>query len=198
MSNQSEFVAALQPVVAAMNSLQIRHYVGGSVASSYHGAVRSTMDIDLVCDMQEDQIPAFLSLLSHDFYFSESAIRQAIRRRSCFNLIHYGTSFKVDVFISRGRPFDDSCMHRAVAAKLGDDSRFIVVPTATVEDSIISKLEWFRLTNETSERQWDDVTRLMKLARSKLDRSYLSRSAEMVGVADLLARLVDQNTPEPQ
>jgi hypothetical protein len=72
------------------------------------------------------------------------------------------------------------------------------VPTATVEDSIISKLEWFRLTNETSERQWDDVTRLMKLARSKLDRSYLSRSAEMVGVADLLARLVDQNTPEPQ
>lgn len=33
----------------------------------------------------------------------------------------------------------------------------------------ISKLEWYRLSNETSERQWNDVTRLVNLAGETLD-----------------------------
>jgi hypothetical protein len=83
-------------------------------------------------------------------------------------------------------------MDRAVAAKLGGDTGYIIVPMATVEDSIISKLEWYRLTDETSERQWDDVSRLVRLTGSALDRGYLAQSAQMVGVSDLLLRLLDQ------
>ncbi len=45
---------------------------------------------------------------------------------------------------------------------LGDTSQ-VEVPIATAEDSIISKLEWYRLSNETSQRQWDDVSRLIRL-----------------------------------
>jgi hypothetical protein len=41
------------PVIAAFNRLQVAYYVGGSVASSYHGAVRSTMDIDIVSDLSK-------------------------------------------------------------------------------------------------------------------------------------------------
>lgn len=190
MSLQNEMVAALKPVAAALNLLKIPYYVGGSVASSYHGAVRSTMDIDLVADLREEHIEKFLSQFGEDFYISEIAIRQAVRSRSCFNLIHYETSFKVDVFIARGRSFDQSCMHRAVQAKLEYDTESIVVPMATVEDSIISKLEWFRLTNETSERQWDDVSRLRRLYEGRLDLGYLRLSAEMVGVSDLVLRLI--------
>jgi hypothetical protein len=141
-------VAALKPVAEALSLLRIPHYVGGSVASSYHGAVRSTMDIDIVCQMREEQIGPFVSQFNDAFYVSESAILQAVRRRSCFNLIHFETSFKVDIFISRGRPFDQIWMDRAVAAKLGGDTGFVIVPMATVEDSIISKLEWYRLTDE--------------------------------------------------
>ena len=58
------------------------------------------------------------------------------------------------------------------------------------EDAIISKLEWYRKTNETSERQWDDVTRLMKLLGDAADTQYLRASAESVGVQDLLERLL--------
>lgn len=83
-------------------------------------------------------------------------------------------------------------MDRAVAAKLGGDTGFIIVPIATVEDSIISKLEWYRLTDETSERQWDDVSRLVRLTGNALDTDYLAASAQMVGVSDLLLRLLDQ------
>ena len=188
MSEPSEIVAALKPVAEALSLLRIPYYVGGSIASSYHGAVRSTMDIDIVCQMREEQILQF----NDTFYVSELAIRQAVRGRSCFNLIHFETSFKVDIFISRERPFDQICMDRAVAAKLGGDKCIVIVPMATVEDSIISKLEWYRLTDETSERQWDDVSRLVRLTGSALDGGYLAQSAQMVGVSDLLLRLLDQ------
>lgn len=73
MSLQKEMVATLKPVAAALNLLKIPYYVGGSVASSYHGAVRSTMDIDLVADLREEHIEKFLSQFGEDFYISESA-----------------------------------------------------------------------------------------------------------------------------
>ena len=113
MSHDDEIVTTLKPVVAAFNRLQVPFYVGGSVASSYHGAVRSTMDIDIVSDLRLQHVEAFLSGFIEDFYVSEIAVRQAIARRTCFNLINFGTSLKVDIFISRGRTFDLACMHRA-------------------------------------------------------------------------------------
>jgi hypothetical protein len=48
------------------------------------------------------------------------------------------------------------------------------------------------LTDETSERQWDDVSRLVRLTGNALDTDYLAASAQMVGVSDLLLRLLDQ------
>jgi hypothetical protein len=80
-------------------------------------------------------------------------------------------------------------MNRAKMEHLGD-SHVIEIQIATPEDVIISKLEWYRKTNETSERQWDDVTRLMKLLGDAADVDYLRTSAESVGVKDLLDRLL--------
>lgn len=193
MSEMDDLVEALSPVADAFRKLQIRHYVGGSVASSFHGAARSTMDVDLICEMTADQIPLFASCFDADFYLSESAIRDAVKRKSCFNLIHLPTSFKVDVFVSRQRPFDINSMSRAITGRLGSNNA-IEVPIATAEDSIISKLEWFRKTNETSERQWDDVSRLIALLGNTADVEYLHAAAESVEVADLLERLLRGNT----
>lgn len=189
MSDYDDLIAALSPVSAALKRLGIRHYVCGSVASSFHGASRSTMDVDLVADMAEAHVNEFLKGFDQDYYVSDAAVRQAIQRKSCFNLIHLSTSFKVDVFISRQRPFDVTAMDRATMERLGE-SQILQIHVATPEDTIISKLEWYRKTNETSERQWDDVTRLLKLLDHAADREYLRASAESVGVQDLLEQLL--------
>lgn len=191
MSGYDELVAALAPVSAALTRLGIRHYVGGSVASSFHGATRSTMDVDLVADMRDSHVTEFLTCFDTDFYLSEVAVRDAIRRKSCFNLIHLPTSFKVDVFVSRQRPFDVSAMNRATIEHLGD-SRTLAIHVATAEDAIVSKLEWYRKTNETSDRQWDDVTRLLRLLGDAADIQYLKSTAGSVGVDDLLDRLLNE------
>ena len=148
------------------------------------------MDVDIVCELTEEKISPFVARFTDAFYISEGAVRDAVRRKSCFNLIHLPTSFKVDVFVSRGRPFDRESMRRATTEHLGE-SRTVVVPIATAEDSIISKLEWYRLTNETSDRQWDDVSKLIQLLGDHADLDYLARAAEMVGVSDLLDRLLN-------
>jgi hypothetical protein len=184
-----ELVDSLSPVVSTLQKLGIRHYVGGSVASSFHGATRSTMDVDLVCELTEDDISQLIEMIGADFYVSETAVREAVRRKGCFNLIYLPTSFKVDVFVSQGRPFDLESMERAKMQWLGG-KRSVELPIATAEDSIISKLEWYRLSNETSERQWDDVSRLRDLMGEDADRDYLQKAAQSVGVQDLLDRLM--------
>ena len=189
LSELQDLVDALKPVVDVLNEIAAPHYVGGSVASSFHGATRSTMDVDIVCVLSDVAVPVLVSRLSDRFYISESAVRDAVRRRSCFNLIFYANSFKVDVFVSRGRPFDIQSMQRARPHRLGD-SPGVDVPIATAEDVIISKLEWYRLTNETSQRQWEDVSRLKELLGDEIDRSYLQTAAQSVGVADLLEKLM--------
>jgi hypothetical protein len=189
MSEVDDLVAALTPVAAAFDRLGVRHYIGGSVASTMHGAIRSTMDVDVVCDLLADQVDAFLAAFGGDFYVSEAAVRQAVERRSCFNLIHLPTAYKVDVFVSRGRPFDVAAMERAVPLPLAAGHN-TTVPVATAEDSIVAKLEWFRLGDESSERQWQDVSRLVALHGDVLDVAHMRRMAESVGVADLLARLL--------
>lgn len=143
MNNVPDLIAALTPVVAALNQLGLRYYVGGCVASSFHGAARSTMDVDIVCEFSAEKVPAFVSGFGDDFYISELVIREVTQRKSCFNLIHLPTSFKVDVFVSRGRPFDTSSMDRATEESLGWE-RPLQVRITTAEDSIISKLELYR------------------------------------------------------
>ena len=97
------------------------------------------MDVDVVCDLTESQAVPFVSRFNEDFYVSQTAVENAVRNKSCFNLIHRPTAFKVDVFVSRGRPFDKDSMRRATQEKIGT-TRTLEVPIATAEDSIYRML----------------------------------------------------------
>ena len=55
------------------------------------------------------------------------------------------------------------------------------------EDTVLAKLEWFRLGGETSERQWWDVVGILRVTEGA-DHAYLRRWAAALSVADLLER----------
>ncbi len=194
MSDGDDLIVALRPVAEAFRRLGVRFYVGGSVASTFHGAIRSTMDVDLVCDLAEADVASFAESFGEEFYISLSAVQQAVQRKSCFNLIHLPTSYKIDVFVNRGRPFDLAAMDRANDQDIIEGAG-LTVPIATVEDSIVAKLERFRMTNETSERQWDDVSKMVALHEQSLDVEQMRSMAESIGVGDLLAKLLAGRWP---
>ncbi len=57
---------------------------------------------------------------------------------------------------------------------------------------ILFKLQWFRLGQEVSKQQLDDVLGIMQTKAGQLDADYLRRWAATLQVDDLLERLRDQ------
>lgn len=181
-------ITAVRPVIGHFERLNVPYYVGGSLASSAYGKPRTSIDADLVADLALEHVNPLVEGLQEDYYVSVTAVRDAVARRACFNVVHYATAFKVDVFAMRARPYDREALGRARPEAIDEDAPGSQFMLAAPEDVVLSKLEWFRLGNEVSERQWLDVLGVLAVQGDRLDRAYLDRWAARLGVADLLAR----------
>jgi hypothetical protein len=183
-----DLVAALLPVIEALDSLGVRYYVGGSVASSIHGVPRASIDADVIAELHAEHVAPLAARLSALFYLDDARMRDAVERRLSFNVIHLATMFKVDVFVSKGRPFDVEASGRARLESLGESPEAPKARVASPEDTLLAKLEWYRRGGESSERQWSDIAGLLRVRAGRLDLAYLVDWAEALGVADLLER----------
>jgi len=173
-------------VAEALESCGLRYLVGGSLASSLSGEPRSTLDVDLVVSMSESDIQPFVEKLGDEFYAEPDSLRRATRDRSSANIIHYGTSMKVDLFIVGGSVLDEQQMDRRRRVQVATDpERHLYFYTP--EDILLQKLHWYRTGNEVSDRQWRDILGIV-LVQTELDEAYLRDGAQKLGVVDLLER----------
>ncbi|MCH7990246.1 MAG: hypothetical protein IID46_13985 [Planctomycetes bacterium] len=187
-----DMLTALRPVVYSLQRMNVRYFVGGSVASSVYGVGRTTLDVDLVAELSLEQIAPLVEDLKDAFYISENMIRDAVKRQSCFNVIHLGTMFKVDIFIPKTRQFDRYAISRIRKDTLGFDESEMEVFVASPEDVILNKLDWYRKGDEVAQRQWDDVIGVMKIQKKTLDFDYLQKWAGELNVSDLLERVISE------
>jgi hypothetical protein len=98
-----EPIAVTLQVIDALERVGARYVIGGSLASTIHGVVRTTLDTDIVADLSLRQAQPFAEGLAGRFYLDVESIRHAIHIHSSFNVIHLATMFKVDIFIPKNR-----------------------------------------------------------------------------------------------
>ncbi|MGI0480337.1 hypothetical protein ACN4EE_06055 [Geminocystis sp. CENA526] len=167
-----------------LDSLNIVYFVGGSVASSLWGETRATLDIDIVADLTLEKIEDFITKVEPLFYVSEEAIKEAIIYQSSFNLIHFNTSEKIDIFIPNQSYLIQTEIQRKILQQVEENGRFLYL--ATPEDIILEKLILSRQGNKISERQWRDVLGVLKVQSNSLDFDYLTYWAKEENLSTLL------------
>jgi hypothetical protein len=182
-----EVIEVTLRVTSIFEALGVPYLVGGSLASSLHGKPRATQDVDLVADLGERHVAPFVEALRGDFYLDEPAIRDAVARRSTFNVIHLGTLFKVDVFVAGDdqptrREMERRQRFRLDAAGSGE------IEVASPEDIVVQKLHWYRLGDHVSERQWSDALSVLAVRGGSLDLAYMRDLAREMDVGELLER----------
>jgi hypothetical protein len=183
----------LRRLIETLDKLEIRYVIGGSVASSVHGVFRSSNDVDIVAAIEEGHLAPLAEDLARDFYADLDTMRDSLRRRRPFNLIHYGSSYKFDIFPVPSDPYYQAELERGeVKETVLGEGEAVKCLVSTPEDTVLAKLVWYRQGGEQSERQWADLRGILSVQDERLDEIYLRKWAQHLGVEDLLERLLSQ------
>jgi hypothetical protein len=132
-----------------------------------------------------------LATLAEDFYIDVDLITEALGGTGSFNIIHLPTMVKADIFIKQRTPWADSEWARRTRMPVGPDEDSPAASVVSAEDMVLQKLEWYRLTGERSDRQWGDVLGILKVQGDLLDREYMKRWADTLGLSTLLSQAME-------
>lgn len=162
--------------MTALDEAGIPFMLTGSFAAAYHGIPRATLDIDLVVHPTDAQLRVLVALLeSRGQYVSLEAALEALELESMFNVIDPSTGWKVDLIIRKTRAFSRTEFDRRVRIQFDGMS----LDVASIEDVVISKLEWARLGG--SLRQIQDVAGLLQVRGAEMDYEYLTQWIAVLG-----------------
>jgi len=167
----------LRVLAGTLSAAGIPSMLTGSVAAAFHGASRATMDVDLVIDPTATALDDFVRRVEAlGLYVSADAAREAFAHCGMFNVVDPETGWKADLIVRKHRPFSETEFSRREAA----DFFGVSLAVASLEDVIMSKLEWARLG--ASGRQLEDVRALLRIAGDGADRPYLEQWVDRLGV----------------
>ncbi|MBI3029255.1 MAG: hypothetical protein HYY64_07085 [Candidatus Rokubacteria bacterium] len=136
---------------------------------------RMTRDIDIVVELSARDADRVCALFEGDFYVDRDAVRAALATLDTFNIIHHAHVVKVDLIVRKDSEYRREEFGRRRRASVEGHEFAIVAP----EDLIISKLDWARDTGLKG-----DVRNLLA-SIPDLDREYLGRWSERLGLGDL-------------
>jgi len=178
----------LGQVLQVLEEKGIRYMMTGSIVSSLQGEPRSTHDMDMVVEIQEEHANELVEAFpAPDYYLEKDSILDAIRSRSSFNLIDVKCGDKVDFWILTDEPFDQSRFSRRCTETFSG----LRMQVSTPEDTILAKLWWAKLSGG-SEKQFTDALSVYEVQSGKLDQDYLERWAKELEVQSLWERLGEE------
>ena len=167
--------------------LGIRYAIVGSVASSFYGEARLTNDIDVVAEVTEANVAQLLAAFPIDeYYLSDVAIRQAIRTRSQFNIIHPESGLKVDVIVPEVAEPAQLTRRRKVRPTGEDFDAYFAAP----EEVILKKMLFFQ--EGGSDKHLRDIAGMLMVSDTDIDRGYIQKHSAALGLEEIWKQIIDR------
>ncbi len=137
-----------EPVLAALNDAEVRYLVVGGVAVLLHGYLRTTADLDLVVELEEDNVDRALAALGRAGFrprapvpleaFADPGLRRSwieTKNLQVFSLWHEALpGFEVDLFVEEPLDFE-----AAWARRIEVPLEHTVAPVVSLEDLLALK-----------------------------------------------------------
>ena len=177
----TEEIEILKEVASRLNAAGIEYMMTGSMAMAVYAMPRMTRDIDLILHVATADTARIIDIFKDDFYIDEATVREAVRDRTMFNIIHNDSVIKVDCIIRKNTSYRVEEFSRRQTIDLEQIPVSIVSP----EDLVLSKLVWAR--HSDSELQLRDVQLMLKSVKN-IDYIYLHKWAGKLDVADMLEK----------
>ncbi|MBI5833106.1 MAG: hypothetical protein HZB16_12480 [Armatimonadetes bacterium] len=97
-----------------------------------------------------------------------------------FKVIHIPSGLKIDLVFKRARAFSAAEFGRRRTRPLRSGAE---VSVASPEDLVLAKLEFFR--DGGSDKHLRDIAGILRVSGDLVDRDYIERWADQLGVADI-------------
>jgi len=177
MASDEGAEGVIRRVLRALEVAGVPYMLTGSFASAFHGAPRTTQDVDIVIAPTLGSLQKLVRQFPEDeYYVSREAALQAYGAESLFNVIDLSSGWKIDFIVRKSRPFSLEEFERRREADILGTTLFI----ASAEDVILSKLEWAKMSG--SERQINDVVGILRTQGDDLDLRYVERWVAVLGL----------------
>jgi hypothetical protein len=163
-----------------LNTLGARYMVTGSVAGTVYGEPRLTQDVDLVLELPVEKVDSLRHLFPAEQFYCppEQVIRVEVSRpmRGHFNLIHFETGFKADVYLAARDPLHLWALPLARKMEIGGQPLWVAPP----EYVIVRKLQFFK--EGGSEKHLRDIRSIVALSATGINFTELKAKIEEYGL----------------
>lgn len=172
----------LRDCTARFERLGIEYMLTGSMAMLHYAVGRMTRDIDIIIEVSKTDADAIIEGFQPDYYIPHLRVREAIKRKYMFNLLHQETVVKIDCIVRKDTEFQKIAFENRKKIEYGN----FEVWTIGKEDLILSKLHWAKDTK--SEMQLRDVANML---RTEYNKRYVRTWAKNLKVEDLLKECLE-------
>ena len=184
-----EQIELIRHAVQTLDTLAIPYALVGSWGSGIYGEPRFTRDIDIVLDLNQVLIQKFCAAFPNgEFYLSEEAVRNAVRTRFQFNVLHPESGNKIDFILTRPESWNTTQLarRRKIELRLGQETFDVFV--AAPEDVILGKLWYF--SEGGGERHLRDIAGILRVTGDGVNRAEVEHWAAKLGYLEIWQQIV--------
>src|ERR1700741_3203837 len=110
----------LRALIDFFEKHNIPYMLSGSVAMSLYTQPRFTRDYDFVVNLKDEHVNQLLASFREGYYVNDESVKDAIRRKTMFNIIDHKSGYKADFIILKDDPFRQTEFFRQKKIKFLD------------------------------------------------------------------------------